>query len=222
MKLTKLYILAFLLCGSLTQVFAQRTNPQPYSRSTGQLVDRYPHIVKLNVLSPFVLTANLAYEQFITPNISFQVGAYYNSLSLKDRDFYWFNVPAARYRSFAITPEVRYYTGDPERTRLDGFFLAPFLRYQNTGIRITPEQQQKNEVEDPENRTYEGNLNSMRLGAVAGYKLAMGQRFSLEVFAGPSVRVVSWLNANLDTYSLERFRPFGLTLRSGLTIGYAF
>lgn len=222
MRLAKLFILIFLLSGSLCQTFAQGTYPQPYSRSTAQLADRFPHIIKINFLSPFVLTANVAYEQFITPNISFQLGAYYNGISLNERDFYWFNIPAARYRSFAITPEVRYYTGDPDRTTLNGFYIAPFIRYQNTDIRITPEQQEQNEVEDPENRTYEGNLNSVRLGGVVGYKFLIGQRFSLEAFAGPSVRLVSWLNANLDTYNLERFRPFGFTLRSGMTIGYAF
>lgn len=222
MKLTKLYLLVFLLCGSLCHIFAQGTNPQPYSRSTAQVADRFPHIIKLNFLSPFVLTANMAYEHFITPNLSFQLGAYYNSISLNERDFYWFDIPAARYRSFAFTPEVRYYTGDPQRPTLNGFYVAPFMRYQNTGIRITPAQHEQNEVEDPQNRTYEGNLNSIRIGGVAGYKFLIGQRFSLEAFAGPSVRLASWLNANLDTYSLERFRPFGFTVRAGMTIGYAF
>lgn len=222
MRLAKLFIIVFLLTGSLSQLLAQGTRPQSYSRSTAQLGDRFPHIIKVNFLSPFVLTANVAYEQFITPNLSFQLGAYYNGISLNERDFYWFSILAARYRSFAITPEVRYYTGDPARPALNGLYLAPFARYQNTGIRITPEQHEQNDVQDSQNRTYEGNLNAVRIGGVAGYKFLIGDHFSFEVFAGPSLRLVSWLNANLDTYNLERFRPFGLTLRSGMTIGYVF
>lgn len=223
-KFLKLLVLTCFIClfsGSLQQASAQGTHPQPYSRSTAQLADRFPHIVKLNFLSPFVLTANVAYEHFITPKISLQLGAFYNSLTIKERNFYWFNVPNARYRSFAFTPELRYYTGDATRPRLNGFFIAPFLRYQNTGIRINAEQLQQDNP-DAENRNYQGNLNTFRVGGVAGYKLVLGERFSLEAFAGPSLRVVSWLNANLDTYQAERFLPFGLALRSGMTIGYAF
>lgn len=216
--------LAYLLGGGMPQAYGQVEKPEiysRYSRTNAQMRDRFPHIVKLNFLSPFVLTANLAYEHFITPKVSIQIGAFYNSINVSGRSFRWFDIPNARYRSFAITPEVRYYTGEATRRRLDGFFIAPFFRYQNTGIRITPEQQDS-QAQDPENRTYEGNLHTLRIGGVAGYKLILGKRFSLEAFAGPSLHLFSWLNANLDTYQAERFLPFGLTLRSGLTIGYAF
>ncbi len=223
MKLLKSFFL--LLCiyyGLSTNVQAQRSFPQPYSRSTAELADRFPHIVKVNFLSPFVLTANVSYEHFINAKVSIQIGAYYNGITLKERDFYWFSLPKARYRSFAITPEVRYYTGSAARTKLAGFYLAPFLRYQNTGIRITPDQQDPEDQTPPLQETYEGSLHTVRLGAVAGYKLIIGEHLSLEIFAGPNIRATHWLNANVETYEAERFLPFGFLLRSGMTIGYAF
>lgn len=222
MKRLKILLLTGLCLWFSHAVFAQRSFPQPYSRSSAELADRFPHIVKVNFLSPFVLTANAAYEHFLSPKISVQLGAYYNSFTLRDQDFYWFTLPLARYRSFAITPEVRYYTGDAARTKLNGFYLAPFLRYQNSGIRISPEQQEKNDPLIPLKETYKGNLHTFRLGGVAGYKFIIGQHLSLEIFAGPNIRVAQWLKANVDTYQAETFLPFGFLLRSGMTIGYAF
>ena len=201
-------------------VFAQ-SFPQPYARSTAEIADRYPHIVKVNVLSPFVLTINGAYEHFINAKVSVQLGAYYTGISL-DEKFLWFNVPYARYRSFAITPEFRYYTGSVTRPKLNGFYVAPFLRYQNIDIRITPELQKENDQSVAATDTYEGNLSSIRIGAVGGYKFIIGERLSLEIFAGPSVRLTNWLNANINTYSAEDFLPFGFALRSGVTLGYVF
>lgn len=222
MKPMKILLLAGFCLFFSCAVFAQRSFPQPYSRSSAELADRFPHIVKINFLSPFVLTANGAYEHFLSPKISVQLGAFYNGITLRDQDFYWFNLPLARYRSFAFTPEVRYYTGDAARTKLSGFYLAPFIRYQNTGIQITPEQQEENEPLIPLQETYKGRMHTFRLGAVAGYKLIIGQHLSLEAFAGPNIRVTQWLNANFDTYRAETFLPFGFLLRSGMTIGYAF
>lgn len=217
MKKLTLFILLGLLftCGTMAM---GQTYPQPYSRSSAQLSDRFPHVIKVNFLSPFVLTANVAYEQFLTPKFSLQLGSFYNGITLEEADFFFLSLPAARYRSFAITPELRYYTGSETRPKLDGFFLAPFIRYQNIDIRITPQQQE----DQDENRTFEGNLHTFRLGAVAGYKLILGERISLEAFAGPSLRVSKWLNANIETYSAEDFLPFGLGLRSGMTLGYVF
>lgn len=217
-----LILLLFLSLGAATFVQAQRSFPQPYSRSTAELGDRYPHIIKINFLSPFVLTANAAYEHFINPKVSLQLGAYYNGITLSDQDFYWFTLPLARYRSFAITPEVRYYTGDAARTKLNGFYIAPFIRYQNTGIQITPEQQEADDQLIELQDTYKGNLHTLRLGAVAGYKFIIGQHLSLEIFAGPNIRATQWLNANFEDYGAETFLPFGFLLRSGMTIGYAF
>jgi hypothetical protein len=216
------FLLLGIYYGLSTAAHAQRSFPQPYSRSTAELADRFPHIIKVNFLSPFVLTANVAYEHFINPKVSIQLGAYYNGITLNDTDFYWFNLPRARYRSFAITPEVRYYTGSAARTKLNGFYLAPFLRYQNTSIQITPEQQDPDDQSFPLQENYEGNLHSVRIGAVAGYKFIVGNHLSLEIFAGPNIRATHWLNANVETYEAERFLPFGFLLRSGMTIGYAF
>lgn len=215
-KLKVFFLLGFLFTTS-TLALAQ-TYPQPYSRSSAQLSGRYPHIIKVNFLSPFVLTANVAYEQFLSPKISVQLGAFYNGISLEEADFFFLSIPAARYRSFAFTPEFRFYTGSETRPKLNGFYIAPFIRYQNTDIRITPQQQD----DQAETRTFEGNLNTFRIGAVAGYKFIIGERISLEAFAGPSLRVTKWLNANIETYSAEDFLPFGLGLRSGMTIGFVF
>ena len=199
------------------QLQAQNTYPQSYERSTGELARRNFHNVKINFLSPFVLTANGAYEYYINPNLSIQLGAFYNGINI-EKNFLWFDLPSARYRSYAITPEVRFYLGNPARPQLDGFYIAPFTRYQNTSISTTLNQ----EDEQGNPQKYEGDLSSIRLGAVGGYKLILRERFSLEAFAGPSLRITNWLNSNLNTYNAEDFLPFGLALRSGMTLGYMF
>ncbi|WP_017731489.1 DUF3575 domain-containing protein [Nafulsella turpanensis] len=222
MKALKGFVICSILlcCAHISE--AQYSYPQPDFRSTGFLTDRFPHVVKVNFLSPFVFTANVAYEQFITPKVSVQLGAFYTGITLEETDFYFFTFPRARYRSFAFTPEVRFYTGSPVRTRLGGFYLAPFLRYQHTDIHISPELQEVDEQEPAPTDTYEGSLSSIRVGGVAGYKLFVGEHVCLEAFLGPSLRVSQSLNANLNTYNAEDFMPFGLMLRSGFTIGYAF
>lgn len=219
MKINKIIPVLFclFLIFSTESIIAQQSFPQPYARSTAQISDRYPHIVKINFLSPFVLTANGAYEHFINPKFSLQLGAYYNGITIRD-NFFWFDLPYARYRSFAITPEVRFYTGSATRVKLNGFYIAPFIRYQKTSISATLNQQDSQG--NPQN--YEGSLSSVRLGAVAGYKFILGQRVSLEIFAGPSQRITNWLDSNTNTYSAEDFLPFGFTIRSGMTLGYVF
>lgn len=218
----KIILTCLLLSASLTWMVetSAQTFPQPYRNSTAEIADRYPHNIKLNFLSPFVLTANVAYEQFINAKTSVQIGFYYNGITLRERDLFWLSLPSARYRSFAVTPEVRFYTGDATRPKLNGFYIAPFVRYQNIDITITADLQENNDRND--NRTFEGNLNSFRLGGVAGYKFILAERLSLEAFAGPSLRVVKWLNSNTETYSAEDFLPFGLSLRAGATIGFVF
>lgn len=224
MKALKGFFLSLLLLCSTHYASAQYSYPQPDFRSTGFLTDRFPHVIKANVLSPLVRTANIAYEHFITPKVSVQLGAFYTGITLNETDFYLFTFPKARYRSFAITPEVRFYTGSPVRTRLGGFYIAPFFRYQHTGIHISPEQQEPDQQEPAPTEPFEGDLNTVRLGAVAGYKLFIGEHVNLELFLGPSLRVLNTFNTNINTYGYdaEDFMPFGLLLRSGLTVGYAF
>ena len=219
MKTFSLYII--LVCFSLFEVqdLSAQSFPQPNRNSTGEIAKRYPHVLKVNFLSPFVLTANGAYELFINPNLSFQLGAFYNGITL-EKNFLWLNLPSARYRSFAITPELRFYLGSPTRPKLDGFYIAPFVRYQNTDIKINADLQRKNDQAD--GRTFEGNLSTIRLGVVAGYKYIFNERINLEIFAGPSLRVSKSFEANINTYSAENFLPFGIALRSGMTIGYSF
>ncbi len=216
--LLTLIFLSFSLAG--VQELSAQSFPQPGRRSTGAITGKRPNVVKLNILSPFVLTANGAYEYFVSPNLSIQLGAYYNGVTI-ERNFLWFDLPSARYRSFGITPEVRFYTGDPLRPKLDGFYIGPFARYVNTDIKIDASLQENND-QGGDGRTYEGNLSVVRIGAVAGYKFIFNERLNLEIFAGPSLRIVNQLDANINTYQAEDFLPFGIALRSGLTIGYGF
>ena len=217
----KLLLSFILLSFSLleAQELAAQSFPQPDRRSTGEIASRNPHILKVNILSPFVLTANGAYEHFINPKLSFQLGAFYNGISI-EKNFLWFDLPSARYRSYAVTPEVRFYLGHPARTNLDGAYIAPFVRYQSTDIKINADLQQNNNQGD--GRTFEGNLSTLRLGVVAGYKFIFNDRINLEIFAGPSIRASQWFEANINTYNAEDFLPFGTWFRSGITLGYGF
>ena len=75
--------------------------------------------IKVNILSPVVRTGSFFYERALSDGASAQLGFFYTGYKISDTKF----------SGFGITPEFRYYPAKNEDMK--GFYLAPFLRYQN-------------------------------------------------------------------------------------------
>ncbi len=168
------------------------------------------NVVKVNILSPIVSTASFFFEHKVAEHRSLQLGALYTGWSSGN----------TRMNGFALTPEYRLYLSDDKPT-LAGFYLGPFLRYQNLTLTM------RSEYADADGNygTQEGKaaLNTFGGGVVAGYQCLFKQRFSLDAFLGPSfnggsLRVTSGNDS--QTFNPGPFTGFGV--RSGLTFGIAF
>jgi outer membrane autotransporter protein len=160
--------------------------------------------LKLNLFSLAVSTGSLAFEHKVGDTNSFQIGAFYTGFSIGDTKF----------SGFGITPEYRIYvTGEA----LQGFYLGPYLRYQNFNL------------SDDSNFSYTGStntkneasLNTFGGGVNLGYQWVFKQHIVLEPFLRVgynkgSVKVKS----GGDNYDLGSFD--GFSLLPGLNLGYAF
>ena len=176
------FILALLLCKG---VFAQ--SPQ--------------NVIKLNIFSPIVRTLSVSYEKALSTDNSFQINVLYTGYSIDD----------TKLRGFGITPEYRFYLSESKDAPA-GFYLGPFLRYQNLNLTI------EDDVSDDE-----ATLSTIGGGLLVGGQWIFKDKISLDTFIGPSynagdIKVKD--GANEESFSTGIFSGFGV--RFGVTVGYAF
>ncbi len=153
-------------------------------------------VIKLNILSPIVSTLNLSYEHMLSEDRSAQLGFFYTGASIGD----------TKLSGIGITPEYRIYLGDDPAP--DGFYVAPFLRYQNFKL-----------SSDFDNS--EGTYSSFGVGLIVGRQWLFGERVTFDIFLGPSYSFgnVEVTDGN-DNFDLGGVDGFGL--RTGITLGFAF
>ena len=94
------------------------------------------NVFKINIFSPIVKTFNVSYERKLSASGSFQIGAFYTGYSAGETKF----------SGFGVTPEYRFYLSETEAPA--GFYIAPFLRYQNFKLTedVTPSEDRKSVV----------------------------------------------------------------------------
>ncbi|MEY2638879.1 MAG: hypothetical protein RIR90_361 [Bacteroidota bacterium] len=153
------------------------------------------NLVKVNMLSPLVRTGSFFYERKISSNSSLQLGVFYTGSKFDE----------LKLRGFGITPEFRYYAS--EKGAMEGFYLAPFLRYQHY------------EITELMNK---GTLNTFGGGLLIGKQWIFTKGISVDMFAGPSyntgsVKVID----GTDNFDLPG-GVNGFGVRAGLTVGIAF
>ncbi len=100
-RLTTISITICMLIGLVTQSNAQQ------------------NVIKMNLLSPILRTANFSYERVLGEGSSVQLGFLYSGAK----------VSGVKFRGYAITPEFRFYLSQSPAP--DGFYVAPFLRFQD-------------------------------------------------------------------------------------------
>ena len=121
-------LLSFFLAVAVSApMFAQN---EKFNPSTGALLDGKT-IIKANVTSPLLNSYSLSAERILTKDLSLQVGIAKRSdsklpfaESIEKKDFFVNNLTVG---SFAVTPELRWYTGGNYGK---GFYLMAYYRYQ--------------------------------------------------------------------------------------------
>lgn len=155
--------------------------------------------IKLNPLSLFALTGNVAYERAVATNQTFQLGVYYTGLTISE----------LKYSGMGITPEYRFYVGGNKQA-FDGFYVAPFGRYQSFTF--------KEKTSDNK-----ATLSSIGGGAIVGFEKMWSRGFTLDVFIGPSYNSgkVKYSEDNIEEFDIKGGLN-GLGVRTGLTLGIGF
>jgi hypothetical protein len=173
------------------------------------------NIVKVNILSPIVKTGSFFFEHKLNDNSSVQLGALFTSWSIGD----------TKVTGFAITPEYRFYLSE-RKAAMEGFYVAPFVRYQNLTLKDTYTGLMYNSntgTYTTSTSTDEASLDTFGGGVLVGHQWIFKQRFSLDAFLGPSYNggSVSYKNgSNSGTLDAGSFKGFGI--RTGITFGIAF
>ena len=186
-KIKILFLLFAVLLGFLatTKSFAQENN------------------IKLNMLSPLIRVFNVSYERKVADDASLQVG-----IGLLDNNSIFSDT---QIKGVSITPEYRFYLSESHES-LDGFYVAPFLRYQNYT------------ATDDDIINGELKLTRYGLGVIAGYQWIFKERVSLDVFGGTSYNnndISTSGGASENDFDLGFFDA-GYGLRGGVTLGIAF
>ena len=183
--------------------------------TAGTAAKAQDNVVKVNILSPLVKTGSFFFEHKVSENSSLQLGGLFTNWNVGSGDF------ATKVTGFAITPEYRFYLSSNKKA-LEGFYVGPFLRYQNLTLKDSYSDYDVNG--NPMTSTDEASLNTFGGGILIGHQWIFKQRFSLDTFLGPSYNGGSVStkssNGSQDSFDAGPFKGFGI--RTGVTFGLAF
>lgn len=153
------------------------------------------NVLKVNTLSLIVGTGSIFYEREFTDNLSGQVGVGYLNYKFDETKF----------TGLILTPEVRFY---PKQNAIDGFYIAPYIRYQNFGLEV-----------DGGEATY-SNIGG---GIAFGRQWITKSGFTMDLFFGGhygSGELEVKDNSDEDLFEVSDFD--GFRTRIGFAIGFAF
>jgi len=174
------------------------------------------NILKLDISSPIMRTANVSFEHQTKERSSFVIGALYQDQSDGFASSY---ITRA-----AITPEFRYYMG--KYNAPEGIYLSMFARYQYM-------EALEQIYMGYDTTTYVGiynyskhNINTVGVGMSFGYQRIFQDKISIDVNFGTiwnsgDKRIST--NAPYVTSPNEAFRPYvGYFVRTGVAVGFLF
>jgi hypothetical protein len=154
------------------------------------------NVLKINTLSLFLGTGSIFYERKVSDMSSAMMGVGYLSFKFGDTKF----------TGLILTPEYRIYV---KKNAIDGFYVAPYLRYQNYTL--------KNDAESAK-----GTLSNMGGGVAFGRQWITDSGFTMDLFFGGhygsgklSVDSGSSTSFNTDNFN-------GFKTRMGFALGFSF
>lgn len=153
------------------------------------------NVLKVNTLSLIIGTGSIFYEREFTDNLSGQMGVGYLNYKFDDTKF----------TGLILTPEVRFY---PKQNAIDGFYIAPYLRYQNFGLEA-----------DGGEATY-SNIGG---GIAFGRQWITKSGFTMDLFFGGhygSGELEVTDGSDEESFEVSNFD--GFRTRIGFSLGFAF
>lgn len=168
---------------------------------------------KVNVLSPIVRTGSVSVEHSLGAHRSVQLEALYtrwNSANLLFEN-------RTAIKGFALVPEYREYLS-PSQGPLQGVYLATFFRFRHLNLETDYHEFSNNSFSTA---LLPATLTTYGGGVAVGYQRLFKQRFSLDVYLGPSFDVGEVQEAsNLPTRAQADASMYqGFKVRSGITFG---
>lgn len=173
----------------------------------------YKNIAKINLTSLVFSTFSLQYERLLPHKMSVALGikmrpsasipfknAIINLASGDEEDEELTDfIESTRISNFVITPEFRYYLSK-ESGR--GFYLAPFLRYEQYNLSSTLSFTDTNDVKT--NVPFKGSLKNFGVGLLIGSQFRIGDRITLDWWIlGPYYSFSSQLNLKANNLNFN-------------------
>jgi hypothetical protein len=152
--------------------------------------------VKVNILAPVVRTFSISYERKVSETGSAQLAFFYTGYSVSNTKF----------SGYGLTPEYRVYLS--EAGAINGFYVAPFLRYTNFNLK-------------DETSNDDATLSAFGGGVLIGRQWVFKERVTLDLFLGPKY-MSSTLSGNSSNSSFKTDAFEGFGIRTGITLGVAF
>lgn len=153
------------------------------------------NVLKVNTLSLFLGTGSIFYEHGFSDKISGQLGVGYLG----------YKAGGTKFSGLFLTPEVRLY---PKSNAIDGFYIAPYVRYQNLSLSITDGK---------------GTMSSIGGGLAFGRQWITNSGFTMDLFFGGHYSSTSFKaesGATEESFNLKAFK--GFKPRIGFALGFAF
>ncbi len=146
-------------------------------------VDAQKSAVKLGLGGLFVTAANLRFETAVGERTSFQItGSYKLPSKFADTNQESYSFSGGKLKGFAVIPEFRFYFGQDKAGTIEGFYLAPYLKFHKYGINSASTYNYTNPqgVETLLSPELNLNLTTFGAGLQLGYHWIFGEHFSLD------------------------------------------
>lgn len=141
--------------------------------------------VKLGLGGLFVTAPNLRFEQALGDRMSFQITGSYKfptGVNLSQASTETVSLTDTKISGFAVIPELRFYFGAAKAGTIEGFYLAPYLKYHRYGTSTTTSFSYVNPQGQsiPLNPELNLRLSTIGGGLQIGYHWIFGEHFSLD------------------------------------------
>lgn len=151
------------------------------------------HAFKLTTLNYNEIgSVGLSYERMLKLNQSLQFGFLYTNYS----------GGGERAQGPGISQEYRFYSR--KSNRLNGFYIGPFLHFQNLNVL---------------NNSGSWNINLLRGGAVIGKQWVVKDKLTIDLFVGPSFQKVFMSSHQDGHFNYDTYIKNQPSMRAGISIG---
>lgn len=171
------------------------------------------NVIRINPLSLFLDNISTFYERGFTPRSSATIGINYMNAGI-------IKVPLSGY---GLTLEYRYHTRKKEIKTPKGFYVGPWVRYQDYSV--TGYVGIKDPHGNVQNISGSVSASQYAVGGLIGYEIIGKKGLAIDFFVGPYYNYTSFgLSAGYSIISIPLISvpTAGVWLRSGISIGHAF